>query len=137
MVSVNWATSPREEIDSFCLRLPVATDVTTLAIPRTWLVRLDAIMFTESVRSFQVTPPPLLPRLVVAQFALRSHFPRHTRDFVRKGEFNWSTIVLMVFFISKISPFTSIVTFLDRSPEATALVTSAMLRTWLVRFPVI
>ena len=41
----------------------------------------------------------------------------------------------MVFFSSRISPFTSTVIFLDRSPLATAVVTSAMLRTWPVRLP--
>jgi len=39
----------------------------------------------------------------------------------------------MVFFSSRISPFTSTVIFLDKSPRATAVVTSAMLRTWPVR----
>ena len=43
----------------------------------------------------------------------------------------------MVFFSSRISPFTSTVIFLDRSPLATAVVTSAMLRTWAVRLPAI
>ena len=42
-------------------------------------------------------------------------------------------MVLMVFFSSRISPLTSTVIFLERSPLATAVVTSAMLRTWLVR----
>ena len=41
----------------------------------------------------------------------------------------------MVFFSSRISPFTSTVIFFDRSPLATAVVTSAMLRTWPVRLP--
>ena len=50
---------------------------------------------------------------------------------------SWSTIVLMVFFSSRISPFTSTVIFLDRSPLATAVVTSAMLRTWPVRLEAI
>ena len=40
----------------------------------------------------------------------------------------------MVFFSSRISPFTSTVILRDRSPRATAVVTSAMLRTWVVRF---
>ena len=48
---------------------------------------------------------------------------------------SWSTIVLMVFFSSRISPRTSTVIFFDRSPLATAVVTSAMLRTWPVRLP--
>ena len=46
-------------------------------------------------------------------------------------------MTLMVFFSSRISPFTSTVIFLDRSPRATAVVTSAMLRTWPVRLAAI
>ena len=46
-------------------------------------------------------------------------------------------MVLMVFLSSRISPFTSTVIFFDRSPAATAFVTSAMLRTWAVRLPAI
>jgi len=42
-------------------------------------------------------------------------------------------MVLMVSFSCRISPRTSTVIFLDRSPLATAVVTSAMLRTWPVR----
>ena len=41
--------------------------------------------------------------------------------------------MLMVSFNSRISPRTSTVIFLERSPLATAMVTSAMLRTWPVR----
>ena len=48
---------------------------------------------------------------------------------------SWSTIVLIVFLSSRISPRTSTVIFLERSPLATAVVTSAMLRTWPVRLP--
>jgi len=58
---------------------------------------------------------------------------RATRVTSLAKAFSWSTIVLMVTFSSRISPFTSTVIFLDRSPLATAVVTSAMLRTWLVR----
>ena len=43
----------------------------------------------------------------------------------------------MVFFSSSISPLTSTVIFFDRSPLATAVVTSAMLRTCAVRFDAI
>src|SRR5437667_220276 len=46
-------------------------------------------------------------------------------------------MVLTVFLSSRISPFTSTVIFFDRSPLATALVTSAMLRTWPVRLEAI
>ncbi len=42
-------------------------------------------------------------------------------------------MVLTVSFRSSISPRTSTVIFFDRSPFATAVVTSAMFRTWLVR----
>ena len=88
--------------------------------------------FTESVKSFQVpaTPctsawPPSLPSVPTS---------RATRVTSEANDRSWSTMVLMVFFSSRISPFTSTVIFLDRSPAATALVTSAMLRTWAVRF---
>ena len=43
----------------------------------------------------------------------------------------------MVSFSWRISPRTSTVIFFDRSPLATAIVTSAMLRTWSVRFDAI
>ena len=46
-------------------------------------------------------------------------------------------MTLMVFLSSRISPLTSTVIFFDRSPLATAVVTSAMLRTWAVRLPAI
>jgi len=44
-------------------------------------------------------------------------------------------MVLMVSFSCRISPRTSTVIFFDKSPRATAVVTSAMLRTWSVRLP--
>ena len=62
---------------------------------------------------------------------------RATRVTSEAKELSWSTIVLMVFLSSRISPCTSTVIFLDRSPLATAVVTSAMLRTWAVRLPAI
>ena len=52
-------------------------------------------------------------------------------------ELSWSTIVLMVFFSSRISPRASTTILRLRSPLATAVVTSAMSRTWLVRFEAI
>ena len=57
-----------------------------------------------------------------------------TRVTSAANELSVSTIVLMVFFSSRISPFASTVIFCDRSPFATAVVTLAMLRTWVVRF---
>ena len=62
---------------------------------------------------------------------------RATRVTSEAKEFSWSTIVLMVSFRARISPLTSTVIFLDRSPRATAVVTSAMLRTCPVRFSAI
>ena len=134
MVSVSWATSPRDTIESFCFKLPVATAVTTFAIPRTWFVRLEPIMFTESVRSFHVpaTPctsacPPSFPSVPTSRATLVTS---------NANEFSWSTIVLMVFFRSRISPFTSMVTFFVKSPDCTAFVTSAIFLTCDVRLPV-
>ena len=109
--------------------------VATSAMLRTWPVRLLAMKFTLSVRSFQVPPrralrawPPSLPSVPTS---------RATRVTSPANALSWSTIVLMVFFSSRISPFTSTVILRDRSPRATAVVTSAMLRTWPVRFPAI
>src|SRR3982074_2364932 len=102
---------------------------------RTWPVRFEAIEFTESVRSFQVpaTPrtsawPPSLPSVPTS---------RATRVTSPAKPLSWSTIVLMLSFSSRISPRTSTVIFFDKSPLATAVVTSAMLRTWPVRLPAI
>ena len=93
------------------------------------------MQLTLSVRSFQVpaTPftlawPPSFPSVPTS---------RATRVTSEAKELSWSTIVLMVFLSSRISPFTSTVIFLERSPLATAVVTSAMLRTWAVRLPAI
>ena len=102
---------------------------------RTWPVRLEAIELTLSVRSFQVpaTPrtrawPPSLPSVPTS---------RATRVTSPAKPLSWSTMVLMVSFSSRISPRTSTVIFFDKSPLATAVVTSAMLRTWPVRLPAI
>ena len=46
-------------------------------------------------------------------------------------------MVLSVSFSSRISPRTSTVILRERSPRATAVATSAMLRTWPVRFEAI
>ena len=131
MVSASAATSPLAFTVSFCLRSPLATAVTTLTMPRTCSVRLAAMTLTLSVRSFQVpaTPgtwawPPSLPSVPTS---------RATRVTSAANALSWSTIVLMVFLSSRISPLTSTVILRDRSPRATAVVTSAMLRTWVVR----
>ena len=135
MVFLSSRISPCTSTVIFLERSPLATAVVTSAMLRTWPVRLPAIEFTLSVRSFQVPPtpftwawPPSLPSVPTS---------RATRVTSEANELSWSTIVLMVFLSSRISPFTSTVIFLERSPLATAVVTSAMLRTWPVRLPAI
>ena len=98
---------------------------------RTWVVRFAASRLTLSVRSFQVpaTPgtsawPPSLPSVPTS---------RATRVTSEAKERSWSTMVLMASLSCRISPRTSTVIFFDRSPLATAMVTSAIERTWAVR----
>ena len=129
------ASSPRTSTVIFWLRSPRATAVVTWAMLRTWLVRLLAIEFTESVRSFHVpaTPgtsawPPRMPSLPTS---------RATRVTWAANAESWSTITLTVLFSSASSPFTSTVIFWLRSPRATAVVTWAMSRTWAVRLSAI
>src|ERR671931_119206 len=102
---------------------------------RTCVVRLPASRLTLSVRSFHVpaTPgtiawPPSLPSVPTS---------RATRVTSEANERSWSTMVLMASLSCRISPRTSTVIFLERSPFATAIVTSAMLRTCAVRFDAI
>ena len=103
-------------------RSPRATAVVTWAMSRSWAVRLPAIELTLSVRSFQVpaTPgtvalPPSTPSVPTS---------RATRVTSSANARSWSTIVFTVVFSSSISPATSTVTVRDRSPLATAVVTS-------------
>src|SRR5438445_182985 len=135
MVSFNCRISPETLTVIFFDRSPCATAVATSAMLRTWPVRFDAMELTLSVRSFQVpaTPrttawPPSLPSVPTS---------RATRVTSEAKARSWSTIVLMVSLSWRISPRTSTVIFFDRSPLATAVVTSAMFRTWAVRFPAI
>src|SRR5204862_259831 len=133
MVSLRARISPFTSTVIFFDRSPFATAVVTSAMLRTWPVRLPAMRFTLSVRSAQVpaTPstcawPPSLPSAPTS---------RATRVTSEANAFSWSTIVLMVYLSSRISPRTSTVIFFDKSPLATAVVTSAMLRTCAVRLP--
>jgi hypothetical protein len=93
MVSFSSRISPRTSTVILRDRSPRATAVVTLAMLRTWAVRLPHIAFTESVRSFQVpaTPgtiacPPSLPSVPTS---------RATRVTSEAKERSWSTIVLM------------------------------------------
>ncbi len=132
IVSFNSRISPLTSTVILRERFPRATAVATSAILRTWAVRLEAMELTFSVRSFQVpaTPctsawPPSLPSVPTS---------RATRLTSEAKALSRSTIVLMVSLSCRISPLTSTVILRDRSPRATAVVTSAMLRTWPVRF---
>jgi len=134
-VSLSNRISPRTSTVIFFDRSPLAMAVATSAMLRTWPVRFEAMKLTLSVRSFQVPAtsgtaawPPSLPSVPTS---------RATRVTSEAKAFSWSTIVLMVFFSSRISPFTSTVILRERSPRATAVVTSAILRTWPVRLPAI
>ena len=90
--------------------------------------------FTLSVRSFQV-PDDALHVGLAAELAFGTDLLARRGSPRRRRSASWSTIVLMVFFSSRISPCASTVIFCERSPLATAVVTLAMLRTWSVRLP--
>jgi hypothetical protein len=131
MVFLSSRISPRTSTVILRERSPFATAVVTSAMFRTCDVRFEAIAFTESVRSFQVpaTPgtiawPPRRPSVPTS---------RATRVTSEAKPRSWSTIVLMASFSCRISPRTSTVILRERSPLATAMVTSAMLRTCAVR----
>ena len=107
----------------------------TCAIWRTWSVRLDAITFTDSVRSRHVPEtsatwawPPSSPSVPTS---------RATRVTSSAKEDSRATIALIVRLSSSTSPRASTVTCWVRSPLATAVVTCAIWRTCSVRFAAI
>ncbi len=83
MVFFSSRISPFTSTVIFLERSPLATAVVTSAMFRTWPVRLAAIKFTLSVRSFQVPATPLHLGLA-AELAFGAHFARHARHF--RGE---------------------------------------------------
>jgi len=76
---------------------------------------------TLSVRSFQ-TPQDATDLGLATQLALGPDLAGDAGDLRGEGV-SWSTMTLIVFFSSRISPRTSTVIFFDRSPLATAVVT--------------
>ena len=131
-VSLSSNISPLTSTVIFFERSPFATAVVTAAMFRTCSVSDDAMKLTLSVRPRHVpeTPftwawPPSLPSVPTS---------RATRVTSSANEESWSTIVLSVFLSWRISPLASTVIFWERSPFATAVATSAMFRTWPVRF---
>ena len=115
----------------FWVKSPLAIAADTLDTSRSWTVRLVARTLTLSVRSFQVPYTPLTSAWPPSLPSLPTSFA--TRVTSALNELSVSTIVLMVLFSSRISPRASTVIFCERSPFATAVVTFAMLRTWVVR----
>ena len=133
IVCLSSRISPLTSTVIFLDRSPFATAVVTSAMFLIWPVRLDAIAFTLSVRSFHVPPTP-------GTLACPPSFPSVPTSFATRvtssaKEPSWSTIVLIVSLSSAVSPFASTVIFCDRSPRATAVVTAAMFLTWPVRLP--
>ena len=125
--SFNCSSSPRTLTVIFWLKSPLATAVATLAMSRICEVRLLAIVFTLSVRSFQVPEtfgtlawPPRMPSVPTS---------RATRVTSPAKMFSESTIWLRLSFKSRSSPFTSTVIFWLKSPLDTAVATLAMSRT--------
>src|SRR2546421_124469 len=118
MVSFSSRISPLTSTVIFLERSPFCTAEVTSAMLRTWVVRLAASWLTLSVRSRQV---PDAPR-TYAWPPSRPSFPtsRATRVTSEAKALSWSTMPLIVFFRSRISPRTSTVIFFDRSPLATA-----------------
>src|SRR5438552_3003525 len=120
MVSFNSRNSPRTSTVIFFARSPFATAVVTAAILRTCEVRLDAMRFTLSVKSFHVpaTPgttawPPSLPSVPTS---------RATRVTSDAKPPSCSTIVLMASLRCKNSPPTPTALFSRTLPDATATV---------------
>ena len=127
MVFLSSRISPFTSTVILRLKSPRATAVVTSAMFLTCPVRLPAIEFTESVKSFHVPAtlgtlawPPSLPSVPTS---------RATRVTSPANRFSWSTMVLMVSFSSRISPLTFTVIFFERSPVAIAVETSAMFLT--------
>ena len=133
MVSASAAISPLASTPiSFWDRSPLATAVTTLTMPRTCVVRFDAMKFTLSVRSFQVpaTPgtrawPPSLPSTPTS---------RATVVTCSAKVLSVSVMLLIVSASAATSPLASTTSFCFRSPLATAVTTLTMPRTCVVRF---
>src|SRR2546426_36378 len=82
MVFLSSRISPRTSTVIFFERSPVATAVVTSAMLRTWAVRLAAMKFTLSVRSFHVPAAPRTsawPPSLPAWPTPRAHLADHAR----------------------------------------------------------
>ncbi len=118
MVVFSSSISPRTSTVILRLRSPRATPAATEEMSRTCAVRLPAIRFTDSVRSFQVpaTPgtcawPPSRPSVPTSR-ATRVTSDAKTRKV--------AVIELIVSASSAMSPWPLAIDRCDRSPSATA-----------------
>ncbi len=139
IVSLSSRNSPRTSTVIFFDKSPVATAVVTSAILRTWAVRLPAIEFTLSVRSFQVPAtfftsawPPNFPSVPTS---------RATRVTSDAKEPSCSTMRFTVLAVRRNSPSNgrpsiSNAIVCDRSPRATAPMTRAVSLIGCVRSPI-
>ena len=129
IVFFNSKISPLTFTVIFFDRSPLATAVVTAAMLRTCEVRLEAIEFTESVKSFHVPETP-------STFAWPPSFPsvptsRATRVTSEAKAPSCSTIAFTVLAVRKNSPFSgcpsiSLAIVSDRFPLATAPMTRAI-----------
>jgi hypothetical protein len=132
IVRLSSRISPAASTVIFCERSPLATAVVTWAMFRTWSVRFVAMKFTESVRSFQVPAAPGTSAWAPSTPSVPTS--RATPVTWSANVRSVSVIELIVSASAATSPLASTVTFCDRSPLATAVVTLAIWRTWSVRF---
>ena len=120
-VSFSSRISPFASTVIFWVRSPRATACATCEMLRTWSVRFVAIEFTDSVSPRQVPDTPATSAWPPSAPSVPTSLA--TRVTSAANELSWSTIVLMVFFSSRISPLASTMIFFERSPFATAVVT--------------
>ena len=108
MVIFSSRISPLTSTVIFLDKSPLATAVVTAAMLRTCAVRLPAIELTLSGRvASTCTRQRPLPLLVHRAFLPSTDLASDAGHLTRKRRLSWSTIVLMVFFSSRISPRTS------------------------------
>ena len=109
MVFLSSRISPFASTVIFCERSPFAIAVEMAAIFRTWDVRLPASRFTLSVSSCHT---PDTPRTSACAPSLPSvPTSRATRITSAEKDRSWSTVALMAFLSSRISPRVSTVIF--------------------------
>ena len=119
MVSLSWTISPLTSTVIFWLRSPLATAVATRATSRTWPVRLPAMEFAESVRSFQV---PVSPRTSAWPPSLPSvPTSRATRVTSEVTRASWSVMALNTVAISSMSGSAAGGRRVPKSPPRTAI----------------